>query len=104
MTQFNVKVDQPSQLDTVASAIDDLFHTAEAPTTTRSEKAFVAHVATDIIELIEFTRWLGYGCLAAVLALVGNAIVLSAQDRIKSHAILQTLGGRRGVWGTAPRL
>jgi len=99
VTQFNVKVDQPSQLDTVASAIDDLFHTAEAPTTTRSEKAFVAHVATDIIELIEFTRWLGYGCLAAVLALVGNAIVLSAQDRIKEHAILQTLGYKGGLIG-----
>ena len=99
VTQFNVKVNEPSQLDTVASAIDDLFHTAEVPTTTRSEKAFVAHVATDIIELIEFTRWLGYGCLAAVLALVGNAVVLSAQDRIKEHAILQTLGYKGGLIG-----
>lgn len=99
VTQFNVKVNEPSQLDTVASAIDDLFHTAEVPTTTRSEKAFVAHVATDMIELIEFTRWVGYGCLAAVLALVGNAIVLSAQDRIKEHAILQTLGYKGGLIG-----
>ncbi len=99
VTQFNVKVNEPSQLDAVAAAIDDLFHTAEAPTTTRSEKAFVSHVATDMIELIESTRWLGYGCLAAVLALVGNAIVLSAQDRIKEHAILQTLGYKGGLIG-----
>ncbi|MHC4121331.1 MAG: FtsX-like permease family protein, partial [Planctomycetota bacterium] len=31
-------------------------------------------------------------CLFAVLALVGNAIVLSVQDRVKENAIFQTLG------------
>lgn len=92
VTQFNVKVDDPEKLDSVAAAIDALFESSEQPTATRSEKAFVAQVAGDMIELISFTRFLGWGCLAAVLALVGNAIVLSVQDRIKEHAILQTLG------------
>lgn len=92
VTQFNVKVEDPSKLDAVAAEIDALFAAAEAPTTTRSEKAFVAQIAGDMIELIGFTRYLGWGCLVAVLALVGNAIVLSVQDRIKDHAILQTLG------------
>jgi putative ABC transport system permease protein len=32
-----------------------------------------------------------------VLALVANAIVLSVQDRIKEHAVLQTLGFRSGL-------
>ena len=40
---------------------------------------------------------MGIGCLAAVLALVGNAIVLSVQDRIREHAILQTLGFNGGL-------
>jgi len=92
VTQFNVKVDDPARLETVAEQIDALFASAEEPTSTRSEKAFVAQVAGDMIELIGFTRYLGWGCLVAVLALVGNAIVLSVQDRIKEHAILQTLG------------
>lgn len=92
VTQFNVKVDDPAKLDQVAAEIDLLFEAAEQPTTTRSEKAFVAQVAGDMIELIGFTQYLGWGCLIAVLALVGNAIVLSVQDRIKEHAILQTLG------------
>lgn len=92
VTQFNVKVDDPAKLDQVAAEIDLLFESAEQPTTTRSEKAFVAQVAGDMIELIGFTQYLGWGCLIAVLALVGNAIVLSVQDRIKEHAILQTLG------------
>ena len=99
VTQFNVKVEDPTQMDNVAEAIDDLFKSAEHPTTTRSEKAFVGYVAQDLVELIGFTRYLGWGCLAAVLALVGNAIVLSVQDRIKEHAILQTLGYRGGMIG-----
>lgn len=92
VTQFNVKVKDPKQLDAVSAEIDKLFATAEHPTTTRSEKAFVAQVAGDMIELIGFTQYLGWGSLIAVLALVANAIVLSVQDRIKEHAILQTLG------------
>jgi len=99
VTQFNVKVDDPAKLEAVAAEIDALFASAEAPTTTRSEKAFVAQVAGDMIELIGFTRYLGWGCLVAVLALVANAIVLSVQDRIKEHAILQTLGYPGGLIG-----
>ena len=99
VTQFNVKVDDPERLEAVALAIDELFASAEHPTATRSEKAFVAQVASDMIELVAFTRYLGWGCLVAVLALVGNAIVLSVQDRIKEHAIYQTLGYRGNLIG-----
>ncbi|QNN24960.1 FtsX-like permease family protein [Planctomycetales bacterium ZRK34] len=92
VTQFNIKVQSPKYLDSVARAVDERFASAEYPTSTRPEKAFVAQAAADMIELIGFTRWLGWGCLAAVLALVGNAIVLGVQDRIREHAVLQTLG------------
>ena len=92
VTQFNVLVDDSSLLDSVAEAVDEEFSVAEHPTTTRSEKAFVAYAAADMLELVNFTRYLGWGCMIAVLALVGNAIVLSVQDRVKENAILQTLG------------
>lgn len=94
VTQFNVRVSDPTDLDSVAAAIDANFAAAQEPTQTSAEKAFVARAAADIIEIVNFMRWLGWGCLAAVLALVGNAIVLSVQDRIREHAILQTLGYR----------
>jgi putative ABC transport system permease protein len=94
VTQFNVRVDDPSRLEDVAAAIDSEFAIAQEPTQTSAERAFVARAAADIIEIVGFMRWLGWGCLAAVLALVGNAIVLSVQDRIREHAILQTLGYR----------
>ncbi|MGH7176389.1 MAG: ABC transporter permease, partial [Tepidisphaeraceae bacterium] len=92
VTQFNVKVEDPRKLDDVARSIDEEFKSDAEPTQTSAEKAFVARAATDVIGIVRFTRWLGWGCLAAVLALVGNAIVLSVQDRIREHAVLQTLG------------
>lgn len=92
VTQFNVKVDDPSRLESVAEEIDELFRVAQAPTATFSEKAFIGHLAEDVIELVGFARWLGLGCLGAVLALVANSIVLGVQSRIAEHAVLQTLG------------
>lgn len=97
VTQFNISVDDPSQMDSVAGQIDELFRNDQEPTSTYPEKAFVARAASNAIAIIGFTRWLGIGCLAAVIALVGNAIVLSVQDRIREHAILQTLGFSGGL-------
>jgi putative ABC transport system permease protein len=92
VTQFSVKVDDPKRLDEIAAAIDAEFARDPEPTSTSAEKAFVARAAADVVNLVRFTQYLGWGCLAAVLALVANAIVLSVQDRIKEHAVLQTLG------------
>lgn len=97
VTQFTVRVADPGQMDAVARAIDDEFRVEADPTSTKPEKAFVAQVGGDVIEIVRFTRYLGWGCLFAVLALVANAIVLSVQDRIKEHAVLQTLGFPGGL-------
>jgi len=94
VTQFNVQVTDAGRLEEVAAAIDARFAPAQDPTATSPEKAFVARAAADVIEIVGFMRWLGWGCLVAVLALVGNAIVLSVQDRIREHAVYQTLGFR----------
>lgn len=92
VTQFNVNVEDASMLERVSKDIDEVFATAQEPTSTFSEKAFIGRVADDIIELVGFARWLGLGCLAAVLALVANSIVLGVQSRVSEHAVLQTLG------------
>lgn len=92
VTQFNVKVNDPARLESVAGAIDAEFASDQEPTSTYAEKAFVARAASDVLEIVSFASWLGWGALAAVFALVANAIVLSVQDRIRDHAVLQTLG------------
>lgn len=97
VTQFNVRVTDPARLTEVASAIDDEFRKDAEPTDTRPEKAFVARAAHDLVQLIGFSRYIGWAGLAAVLALAANAITLSVRDRIREHAVLRTLGFRRGL-------
>lgn len=92
VTQFEVTVADPALLEPVAERIDERFRTSQAPTSTFTRQAFIGRVASDIIELVGFARWLGLGCLGAVLALVANSIVLCVQSRVSEHAVLQTLG------------
>jgi putative ABC transport system permease protein len=97
VTQFNVTVRDPQRLDAVAAAIDAEFAREREPTKTWPEKTFVARAAADLVALVEFAGWLALGAVLAVLALVGNAIVLAVQDRVRDHAVLQTLGFRGGL-------
>jgi putative ABC transport system permease protein len=92
VTQFNVSVDDPGELEVVASKIDATFAHDEHPTSTRPERAFVGRAARDIIELVDAAGILAWGAMAAVFALVANAIVLAMRDRVRDHAVLQTLG------------
>ena len=92
VTQFNVQVEDPTQLNAVAAAIDEAFAHDEHPTSTFPEKAFVGRAARDIVQLAEVAGVLAWGALAAVFALVANAVVLAMRDRVRDHAVLQTLG------------
>ena len=100
VTQFNVRVDSADQLEPVADKIDAIFAADSDPTNTRPEKAFFAQTAQDLIDIIRFTRWLGFGAVLAVLGLVANALLLVARGRVKENAILQTLGFPRLSVGT----
>lgn len=92
VTQFNVRVHTSADLKPVAAAIDQRFKSDQSPTNTRPEKAFFAETAGQLIELIGFTRWLGIGAVLAVIALVGNSILLIVRGRVKENAVLRTLG------------
>ena len=97
VTQFNVRVSDAGQLAAVARRIDEAFARDPEPTMTSPEKAFVARAAKEVVMLVGFSRWIGLAALAAVLALVANAIVLSVQDRVREHAVLATLGYTPGL-------
>ena len=92
VTQFNVRVHSADDLERVASGIDGLFRSAQEPTDTRPEKAFFAETASELVELIGFTRWLGLGAVVAVATLVANALLLVVRGRVKENAVLRTLG------------
>lgn len=97
VTQFEVTVADPSQSEAVAQAIDEEFRGDEAPTRTRPARAHAAQAAGDVLEIIGFTRWLGYVCVAVILVLNANTVVMAVQDRVVEHAVLQTLGFTPGL-------
>lgn len=92
VTQFNVRVETPGDLDRVAERIDQRFASDSQPTVTRPEKAFFAETARELISLVGFTRWLGLGAVVAVIGLVANALLLVVRGRVRENAILRTLG------------
>jgi putative ABC transport system permease protein len=92
VTQFNVRVDDPSLLDQVAKEIDERFRSGESPTFTQPESAFFAQAASELISLTSFTRWIGLGAVIAVLGLVANSVLLVVRTRVQENAVLQTLG------------
>ena len=99
VTQFNVRAESSEDIGRVAEEIDATFASDEQPTSTRPEKAFFAETASELVELVGFTRWLGIGAVAAVLGLVANAVLLVVRARVKENAVLQTLGYSQGAIG-----
>ncbi len=98
VTLYEVTVQDPQQADAVARAIDaKLKGRFEVPTETKPQKAHFRTALADLLDLIALTRWLGLVCVGVVVVLVANSVVMAAQDRVKEHAVLQTLGftGRR---------
>ncbi len=93
-TQLEVKPMEGTDPDELARRIDETLKSGPVATTTRSKGAFQTSTLSDLVDLIDFAHWLGYACLALVLSLVATTTVMSVQDRIQEHAILQTLGLR----------
>jgi hypothetical protein len=94
VTQHEVHLTDDAEPDAVARAIDEALRAGPVATTTRRKGAFQASTLADLVDLIGFAHWLGYACVALVLSLVATTTVMSVQDRVREHAVLQTLGLR----------
>ena len=94
VTQMEVHLSDSADPDALAAEIDSKFHAGPVATSTRTKGMFQADTLADLAELIGFIHWLGYACVGLVLSLVATTTVMSVQDRIKEHAVLQTLGFR----------
>lgn len=95
-TQLEVKLSEGTEPNELARRIDETLRSGPVATTTRSKGAFQTSTLSDLVDLIDFAHWLGYACLGLVLSLVATTTVMSVQDRIQEHAVLQTLGLRPG--------
>ena len=94
VTQFEVYLADDADPEAVARSIDETLRAGPVATTTRRKGAFQASTLADLVDLVAFANWLGYACVGLVLALVSTTTVMAVQDRIREHAVLQTLGLR----------
>lgn len=96
VTQLEVLLADGADANTVCRAIDRHYRGGPVATDTRPKHIFETHAIGDLIELIHFTSYLGYACVGLVLALVATTTVMAVQDRVREHALLQTLGYSSG--------
>lgn len=94
VTQHEVYLTRDADPDAVARAIDETLRAGPVATTTRRKGAFQASTLSDLADLIGFAHWLGYASALLVFSLVATTTLMSVQDRIREHAVLQTLGMR----------
>ena len=92
VTQFEVLLDEQADPLTKSEAIDDAFRSAPVATVTRPKGVFQAKSLGDLTELIQLSHYLGIACVGLVLALVATTTIMAVQDRVKEHAVLQTIG------------
>lgn len=92
VTQLEVLLAAGADVRAVAKSVDDLFRGGPVATDTRPKGAFQAKAVGDLAELIGLLRYLGVACVGLVLALVATTTLMAVQDRVREHAVLQTLG------------
>jgi putative ABC transport system permease protein len=92
VTQHEVLLEPGVDADAKSDEIDELFRGGPVATDTRPKGVFQAKSLGDLTHLVSLAQYLGYACIGLVLTLVATTTVMSVQDRIKEHAVLQTLG------------
>ena len=92
VTQHEILLAEGADPLAVARQVDDSFRNGPVATDTRPKSAFQAKSLGDLTQVIEMTGYLGYACLGLILSLVATTTLMSVQDRVGEHAVLQTLG------------
>lgn len=92
VTQLEILLEEGEDAEAHCLEVDALFRSGPVETSTRPKGVFQARSLGDLTQLISMAHYLGYACVGLVLSLVATTTVMSVQDRIREHAVLQTLG------------
>ena len=92
VTQQEVWLEGSTDPDQAAAAIDAKLMSGQIETDTRTKGAFQASSIADLIHLIDLSHYLGWACLLLMAVLLGTTTIMTVEDRIGEHAVLQTLG------------
>ncbi len=92
VTQIEVKIEDASQADAIAAEIDARLATAEEPTDTRLQAAFLQRATKDLREILTFGRLFGIACVLVVMVLVANTIYMAVNERRRELGVLRAVG------------
>lgn len=96
VTQHEVLLADGASAAQVAAEIDRRYAGGPVPTDTRTKGVFQASSLEDLIQLIELSEYLGLACLGLMAVLLATTTIMTVEDRIQEHAVLQTLGFSTG--------
>ncbi|MDA7978529.1 MAG: ABC transporter permease [Pirellulales bacterium] len=96
VTQLEVLLEPNVDAGEKSREIDSVLMSGPKQTDTRAKGVFQTKSLGDLTQLIDMSQYLGFACVGLVLALVATTTIMSVQDRIKEHAVLQTLGFTSG--------
>jgi putative ABC transport system permease protein len=92
VTQHEVLLEPVVDAEAICDQIDDRFRGGPVETDTRPKGVFQARSLADLAQLIAMAHYLGIASVGLVLVLVATTTIMSVEDRIQEHAVLQTLG------------
>ena len=92
VTQIEVLLNEGANGEAICQEIDAMFRGGPVETDTRLKGVFQAKALGDLTQLIGMAHYLGLACVILVLALVATTTIMSVEDRVGEHAVLQTIG------------
>lgn len=97
---FSILAASPSDVSTIASAVDEMFRNSPQPTKSESEKAFGLEFVAMMGNVKAFILSICSAVVFATLLVSANTMAMSIRERTREVAVLKTLGfTRRGVLG-----
>lgn len=89
---FVLGIDNPDNAAGVARAVDNVFKNSLAETLTETEQAFQLGFVAMSNQIIAAIRVVSYVVIVIVMAVMANAMAMSARERITEYATLKALG------------
>lgn len=94
---FQVQVERPDQVASVAKTIDDLFANSPVPTKSESEQAFTLQFISFLGNVKVFLMCICAAVTFTVLLVSANTMAMSVRERIREVGVLKTLGFTPGT-------
>jgi len=89
---YIVRIDDPDSSARISQDIDNLFANSRAETKTETERAFQQGFLSSASAVITAMNIMSFVIIGIILLVVGNTMVMSAQERSQEFAVLKALG------------